>query len=418
MRSQQAKNIYFRVILTIFYASFFLPTVVALPFTPQAVFYVPFWLFSLFIYYPKIFISKEFIISYLFLILHFIYVSFGLYGTNEFSLLDYFSQIAFSFSLLEYFKLSKDYVGFKYVTKLIFILLIITCGTNIVSLSIFPDASRGLAGYLSSSGQQELIVQYLYYGISSYDFFHTLAFISPIYPTFFLLRKIKINKYVLLTTYGLYCLAIYRGGYSSAFGILLIGLFFSFFISKFTNQIKYLFFLAIFGIFFSFYSFIVSPALYFLADTLNSEFISPRLINVAANLDKSSTFLDEKELIYTVSYENQKEISLKSFYSNVLTGGEKSGGHHFFADFLGRFGIIGFVPLLIALIHTYFSRVKLFSGTFKILFIHIFTSFIFVGFFKPIGIFYMLPTVTFIVPAFFLYAQNFLNKSPNIRRQV
>lgn len=398
---------FFRILLGLIIISFFLPPFVALPLTPQASYYFPFWVTLALISYPQIALNTGFIASFSFIVLHIIYVIFGLYQNNEHSLYTNFWPLAFSFSVLEYFKLSGDRSGFKILFKLTIVLILITSISSIISLSLYPYASRSMAGNLASTGQFDLIVFYMYIGIGNYYFFHNLAFCVPIIMILLLdYRFYNVKRWKILLMLTLNLTAVVSGGFSSAFGIFFIGLIFSLFLNRMKTIISY--FLLILSIYatFSIIAPFASPILYTIANVLDSEIISPRLRNVGANLDGSSKNLDDKELIYTESYEKQLDISLKAFQDNPLTGSGIQGGHHFWADILGKFGLIGFIPWFFILFYLFRTRTGWFSGNMRIVWIHILSTFIFIGFFKPIGLEEMFSFVVIFLPGFLIYLQD------------
>lgn len=401
-----AVKIFLRYFLGVIIVSFFLPTFIALPYTPQASFYFPIWVVLVWIFYPKTIFNFGLLGAVLFLILHILYTIFGFYKTDAYSILDYFWPIAFCFSVIEYFNVSKDYTGFYTLTKLSFILIIVTSITSVVSLSQIPSASRDMAGLLSSTGQYEINVFYLYIGIGNYYFFHNVAFLVPLVVFLFQKKKyFKVKGVYLIAVLALIFLTIYRGGFSSALGLFFIGLFFGLFLNKIRSPLNYLIFISILYLSFNFIAPLSTPVMYSTADLLDSEFFSPRLRNVAAKIDGSEIFLDDRELLYTKGYEDQLEISTQAFLENPLTGIGKQGGHHFWADILGKFGIIGFIPWILIIIYMYRSRVRHLNETLKLIYFHVLMSLIFVGFFKPVGLEDIFTFVAIFFPAFLYYIQ-------------
>lgn len=397
----------FRYFLGLIIVSFFLPTFVALPYTTQAAFYFPIWVVLVGIFYPKTIFNFGFLGAFLFLILHVIYNLFGLYKTDTYSMLDYFWPMAFSFSVIEYFNVSKDYTGLYGLTKLTFILIIITMITSIVSLTMFPSAARDMAGFLSATGQYELNRFYLYIGIGNYYFFHNVAFIVPIIVFLFQNKQyLNFNRVYLIIFLALIFLAIYRGGFSSAFGLFFIGLSLGLFLNMIRSPLYYLILISIFYLQFNLIGPLLAPAFYATADLFDdSEYISPRLRNLASNFDGSSKLLDDRDLKYTEGYEIQLAISTQAFLENPLTGSGKQGGHHHWIDLLSKFGLIGFIPWILIMIYMYRSRVRPLKGTFKLIYFHVLMCLIFLGLFKPIGLEDMFSFVAIFLPAFLYYAQ-------------
>lgn len=401
---------YFLILILV---SFFLPTFVALPYTPGSAFYAPFWLILLALNYPKIFISRGFLICYLFFIVHIIKFIFSdTYKVLAFeSTMAYNAMcLAFAISLLEYFKMLNKPIQFKQIGTLSFVLIMVTCVTCIISLNIFPDASRFLAGAGSTADSTVentgIIELYMLYGIANYDFYHGVAFISPIFMTLFFSKNKFVEKKKFIVPIALFLTCIYWGQYSSTLGLILIGSIFSLIIPKLKSMTQYLLISIITIFLVSFSGKIISPVLYTLADILNSENFSPRLRNVGANLDGSYIELDDKDRTYTESYEEQKNISLESFYNNPIFGGNEIGGHHFWYDIIGRYGLIGLGVWITLLSYIFRDISNRLFGIYKIIYLHIFISFVFVGIYKPIITFTMIPYITFFAPIFLLMFQN------------
>jgi hypothetical protein len=401
---------YFLILILV---SFFLPTFVALPFTPGASFYAPFWLILLALNYPKIFVSKGFLICYLFVFVHIIkFIYSDAYKVLEFeSTFAYTAMcLAFAISLLEYFKMLNNPIQFKQIGTLSFVLIMTTCVTCIISLNIFPDASRFLAGagsVANSTVENTGIIElYMLYGIASYDFYHGVAFIFPVFSTLFLTKNKLFERKKFIIPIALFLSCIYFGQYSSTLGLILIGSIFSLIIPKLKNMTQYLLISVITIFLVSFSGKIISPVLYSLADILNSENFSPRLRNVGANLDGSYLQLDDKDREYTESYEEQKNISLQSFYNNPILGENEIGGHHFWYDIIGRYGLFGLGVWISFLSYIFKDISNRLLGSFKIIYLHIFISFVFLGIYKPILIFAMITYITFFAPVFLLMFQN------------
>ena len=395
-----------RYFLVLIVVSFFLPPFVALPYMPNSTFYFPFWIVLVFFSYPRALLNTGFMASFAFLLLHFLYTVMGWYQNDVYSLMDYFFPLAFSFSVLEYFKESKDFKRLDQMLELSLILLIITSITSIISLTAFPSAARDMAGFLSASDQRDLADFYMLIGIGNYYFFHNIALCVPLL-VFLIQNKNSRNLVRLkwLAILGITFLAVMRGGFSSAFGIFFIGLALSVLISRLKSVKAYLGLLIGLGIVYFLFSPILAPVLYSFADILDSEFISPRLRNVAANLDGSAAFLSERDSIYTSSYKKQLEISLEGLLKNPFTGSGVQGGHHFWADALAKFGLIGFLPWIFIIIYLIRSRSKWFFGRYKIIVIHVFITLFFIGFFKPIGLDQMFTFISIFIPAFLLLLQ-------------
>lgn len=397
---------FFRGFLGLIILSLFLPSFVALPYTPQASFYYPFWIVLVLIFYPKVALNTGFLASFSFVVLHVVYVLFDFYLNDKYALLEFFWPLAFSFSVLEYFQASKDYKGLKMLTGLAIILILLTSLTSSISLTLFPSAARDMAGYLSESKQGDLGVFYMLIGIGNYYFYHNIAICSTLIVLLIQRSKgFQMKKWQLIAALVLVFFAVMRGAFSSAFGIFFIGIVFAFILPRIRTVFVYLITISSFYFVFSVIGPFLAPGMYALADVVDSEFISPRLRNVGANLDGSAKLLGDDELRYTQSYEDQLAKSMEAFQDSPLTGSGRQGGHHFWADFLAKFGIIGTLPWLFILIYLFYSRLSWLGGRMKVVAFHGFVTLVFIGFFKPIGLEEMFSFVAIFLPAFLIYFQ-------------
>ena len=108
--------------------------------------------------------------------------------------------------------------------------------------------------------------------------------------------------------------------------------------------------------------------------------------------DSSKSLLGYKEL---------KEISTKQFLESPIFGGKISTGHHFWIDYLARFGIVGIIPyvLIISAFTLYIN--KLVSRKSFIIYINSLMLFIYIGIQKnitssmPLIIFFIVPFLLF-----------------------
>jgi hypothetical protein len=404
----KAYNIFYQSFLTIIFVSLYLPTFIALPYTPQGEFYFPLWIFAVLLNYPKVALSQGFLASFSFVILHLIYQMFGLCQNQENTMVDYFWPMAFSFTVLEYFKASNNMPAFKRVIEITFICILLTSITSSISLNFFPSAARDMAGYLSSSGESELINFYLYIGIGNYSFFHNLALFVPLIMVLIINnRNIIISATWLIGILITMVYTVITGGFSSAFGLVIIGLAISMLLTKIKSRLRYVLLLSTIYLTFSTLVPLIAPLIYAVSDKLNSEFISPRLRNVAANLDGTSRLLDDQDLEYINGYEKQLDISIVAFKKNILTGSGISGGHHFWMDFLANFGIIGMIPWVIIMVYLVKSRTVWIIRQFRLVYFHIIITVIFFGLFKPIGT-EVFVFISALFPAFIIYVQEYL----------
>ena len=393
-------------------SSYLIPTVSGIPHMPATVFYIPFWLFLLLISSTKMFFTKGFLLGYLFLIFHFIYLVLDFHpidrNTNRY-MIDEVLPILFSFSLFEYMQNSKRVNDYIRITNLVSVGTILTTITSGLSLKIHPSAARALAGSLDS---QELARLYYLIGIGGFYFYIYLALLSPIY--IFVILRTK-NKKVKIWSILIYITTFYTillSQYTASIMFFVIASIATILYLKVKKIMPYLFVFML-SVFLFMNKEIVTNFIISISNNIDLENVAVRLKNIAYTIEGSEKNQSEEDIKYSAAYDELKGISINSFNENILTGGGKIGDHVFWIDVLGNYGLIGLIPWLLLFYYLYKSRSKLFYGEFKGVYKIVLFCFVFTGFHKPIRSFSMLPFIIFFIPVILLKVQNWMttNKS-------
>ena len=402
-------NYYFLLLIL---GTFIFPSISGLPLTPAAAFYVPFWLILLFFTCPQIFISKGFFIAYFFLILHLIYSLIPLYSINKDNtrfLSDEVLPLMFSFSVLEYYQKVKRYNELKNIGTLIFYGTIITAITSTVSLFFFPSAARDLAGGLSETGNEELASFYNLIGIGGFYFYIYLAIISSIF--FFLILSIKKKgkiKTRLLIVYIILLIAVVLAQYAASLALFVIGALISG-LNYYRKKTFTVILILISSILIYINKSLLASYIVDFANFLNFENLTPRIINIAAEIEGKTMLLTDEEAIYKDSYDELRNISMNSFAENIWVGGGKIGDHTFWYDVLGNYGLIGLLPWLFVFYYLISSRISMFEKRFKSLFLVCIVLLIYIGFHKPIRSFEAMPYFSILLPLVIFKLQEIMN---------
>lgn len=391
-----------------------LPTISGIPFVPH--FSLFFWLVILYVAFlsPRLIFNKSLLVIIPVLIVHIIYIFFDLYsGTGNRRISDIIIPYVVVNTLHLYY-IDKP-VKRKNFLILFVLALTLTSITSTIALQVYPDAARMLAGSLAAQGNLQLNNFYLLIGIGSYT--HTIAWVFSItiivYVVLFKYEFIKINIIILLISLVLIqFIGLITLGFGTSFFLLLFSLTILLFnlgyIGKIVNKIGLIPVYMLIGSATLFFGYYVSPIFYWLADILNNEFLSPRLNNIAMRMDGSLAATDlnvvelyqlERENVYLGSYEVLARRSLNSFLDNPVFGGGRTGGHNYFLDLLGMYGLIGFVVIVIVY---YYLMKRSFSIVIekndRLLLSHMFVAFIILGIVKTYSLLFFFITIFFVVP--------------------
>ena len=417
------ENKILQILIVFAFASLLLPTFLALPKVPAAIVF-----FSLAIAvatvvdYRYLFQPLNLIVIAI-LLLHIFYVMFNWYNESDNkTLLRFVIPILTVNFLNRFYSQPTNNKRFQWIIKFICYAFLCTSISTIVSLNIFPDAARALAGSLSKEGNFELITFYLLIGIGGYTITIGWALLISlyIYLAFFMKKKL-IPKFVLFISLPLFFFAIYKVSIATSVIIMLIALLYFLFFRNVKSLRQYLLRLSSFIIIILLITSTLSSILYFTADILNSENISPRLNNIAMRFDGTISNTNyqnlsdedlEEEDKFLGGYAIRANRSLKSFSNNPLVGGGEVGGHHFYLDALGSWGLIGSLLIFLYMLSLYYKWHNIMDKSNFILYTHLFVTFVFLGFVKTYILLDFFILIYFIVPSMLLLGQQkkLLNK--------
>jgi hypothetical protein len=256
-------------------------------------------------------------------------------------------------------------VNFKYFTqfsKIIIFGLISTVITTAIFGSIYPTAARDLGGALGKEGNYGLIAFYLTLGIGDYCFSIYWLILGLIFLHFIKTKKKYLSGKKELVVFILFSFGIVNIQYTTPILLFFLGVYLIYFGKAIIEKIGFL----SYGIA-SYIGILITKSfltllLISIASIIPDSPVAPRLINVANRLDsndaetgfdaKNDVDLD-KDNIFIGSYERRVNISMNSFLSNPTFGSGESGGHNFFLDFIGKYGLIGTTALIIVLVQFY-----------------------------------------------------------------
>lgn len=297
----------------------------------------------------------------------------------------------------------------KIILKLFVFGLICTACTTSIALIFFPDAARLLAGSLAESGNIELNNFFLLLGIGSYNFSVMWVFFIILFYFEYQRKRLKLWEFVFTGAIFLY--ATYKVSITAPFFLLFIGLSMIYF----GRNVSSIFFLRLRMLFIASlvynFSYLLSYPLYWAAQVFHTnQNVSLRLTNVAKRLDgtlanstiniSSDVDLDKSD-VYIGSYEIRARKSIDSFFESPLIGGGEVGGHNFYLDILGSFGLVGFLAyvLVIAMLYKKASSF-LISERSKILYNNIVILFVLLGLIKTYSLIVMFIAVFFVIPLY------------------
>ncbi len=251
------------------------------------------------------------------------------------------------FLMYLYFINSEDRIGFSKLSLISLVFIFISATISLISLHMFPGASRSLAQG-SASLNFMLHEMYQKIGIVSYTFYSALAFLMPaiaflikntsrnIYKTFYIIAFI-ISAYSLIkaehTTIMIFAFALFLLGFITPKN------------RRAANTII-LFFIVLVFIFSNYLANLLHWIGNILSDDQNGK-IALRLDDLAKAID-TKDFDPETGQTYLAGERISRSVySWKSFIQNPLIGSGTSGGHAYWLDILGKFGLLGILPWII-----------------------------------------------------------------------
>lgn len=332
---------------------------------------------SLFLVAPKIFISKQLIIVYTFSVVYFIMAPFTESIVEKAWFVRRFLPLFVSVSLYTY------YLRYPVLNKTLrivlwytIIIIIISCITTIIGLSIYPMASRDLASGVW--GDEELADFYRKMGIVGFGFINALAYIIPLFVLFYKTSKKYKVFYLILILVSFY--TVIKAQYTTQLLLFVMALLISWFGASFILRNKVFIVLTVFILAIlpnSFYSVILE----YVAQIIPGETLKIRIIDLAETIQQGD--ISEGDT-HTADRFSRIPFLLSEFIKSPIIGGGKSDGHIFWLNHLSLYGVIGIIPWIMILVDNYKIVKKRLTNTY-IYYQIAFLMFIALGFMKNSG---------------------------------
>ena len=238
-------------------------------------------------------------------------------------------------------------------SKALILFTLVTVVTTIVGLIEFPQASRILATIATSDDAEAL--KYGWHNIGGYSFIYVCVLL---YPVLILAYKLKrINRIVFFSVFIVLLTLIILSEYTTALLLFIISSILFFFSKKLNPKqlfiVGILMFLAVFFLWDMFKNFLL-----WLADVIDNENISPRLVALSGGVTGIENFEDNRINLY--------RASINGFFSSPVFGKilgttTTAGGHSFILDSLANYGILGIIAIIFVYRNIYRFFFKPFS---------------------------------------------------------
>lgn len=235
----------------------------------------------------------------------------------------------------------KDYRLIRRLLIYVLAFYLITCITTYIGNDIFKGAARHMSNGNFANENKELMALYQSYNMGTFSFVYTIVILFPL--ILYMLRcygKKRLHYFII----GLVVVAvIIKTEYTTAL-ILLLSSFMLFLLPK-NFSFRQLTLLSIgFVVIVLAYSTLLPSILRLIAEFSGSEQVAERLTSISevrtgGGLDDNSDLSQRVEL-WTESW--------KLFTNNLLLGtGNESGGHSFILDNMAKYGLLGFISVII-----------------------------------------------------------------------
>jgi hypothetical protein len=299
------------------------------------------WLGTLLIFEYKRFISKTYILLYLFIFIAFIMNAIYWYKFNSIPWMIYdIRNLFIATTLIDYFISSKDYKGLNICLYVILASIVITC---LIDIFIFYRY-----GYTSRSMEQRQI-RLKNFGYAGIGYYYGICLTLPVIMACFKSSTIRsLKKWFLLFYIIIVIYALFLAEFATPFLIGTLGLIFGYLGRK---RVKYSLFLAFIIICVGLLlpRNIVSEPIYYLAEQSEGETMSARLSDVGLFISGEPT----GSPTVVESRGARIPIQLKNIAQSPIIGGGPTTEHCFWLDRFSMFGIIGMLPWILILIYQF-----------------------------------------------------------------
>lgn len=404
------KNL-FRVLAVLSTGSVFLNIVfqnLPWPFHTPTTFFTLYFLATL-AFFPKIFVSKQIVPFYFFLMVYLIGFGFiwvelkDTFGGGSYEFRFFIPELLWSlWAILLYltFLYSKDYKGLGGVVMITLLFIGVTSITSIIGLNIYPGATRMLA----SGSANDLTSAFRALGIGSFGFFTGATFLIP--PFVYYLKneriglrlKTIISSFLFLLFYSTIKSELTTTLLIAALGFLLAAL------SRKKIPATALFILGFIFILMFFFriefgNFFINSANYF----SDYHVLETRFRDLGNTILTAETGEGGGSYVTDVRLSLSK-TSFQSFIKNPLFGGGVASGHAFWLDRLGLLGFFGVFPWILLFKNQLQLNFKVFQDNYKIFYVISFFSFILFGLIKSglespqtmVSMFFLVPAMYFL----------------------
>ena len=336
------------------------------------------WLVGLAIFHTRILFNKAILFVYIYAI---IFTVFMLLGQDEpqpvWKFFIHSLWLFMAIFMYTYFVEVKDYKGLAYVVTFALLFIAFTLITSIIGLFKYPMAARELSGELSRTYQYRLIEFYNKKGIASYDFFTGLAFCLPVLIVRMKMywatksRQLAVLGLIILTFYGLFQAKFGAPFLQAIVGsaITMLGL---------KNAKKSIFVLLLLVVLIFFTSGFLSEIFKNIADSMDSELLKSRIMDVSVALKKglygSSTHLSDRA--------DRIPFLFNQILKHNWMGGGENTNHVFWLDTISQYGLIGIFPWILITTNQIVKNIKMFDESYRFYYLLSMVLFISLGFMK------------------------------------
>jgi len=297
------------------------------------------WLAALLIFEYKRFISKTYLLLYLFIFIAFIMNALYWYQFNSIPwMISDIRNLIIAITLVDYFISSKDYKGLNICLYVILASTVITCLIDIFIFFRYGYTSRVRA---------DLHIYLKNFGFADMSFYYGICLTLPVIMACFKSQKTRcLKKWFLLFYIIIVSYALFLAEYATAFLIATLGLIFGYLGRE---RFKYSLLLAVIVICVGLLlpRNIVSKTIYYVAEQSEGETMSARLSDVGLFISGEPT-----STATHVEYRGARiPFQLKNIVQSPIIGGGPTTEHCFWLDRFSMFGIIGMIPWILIFIY-------------------------------------------------------------------
>lgn len=301
----------------------------------------------------------------------------------------------FILSILNVLNYSRDFKGFKIISIIGFLILLTTSLINLPLLIEDPMFTRDT---IKSLTEGDLDIKYVNkLGIFSYGLVHAIPTVLPL-----IIYNIKSNKQIIRFLWLAFLLILCYVIFKLSFGtVIIISIFIiptAFLISKNRSKNRFMLFVLAITVIFVLNNDNIISFLRILQPFFDDTIIQVKIDDIINSLKYSSEgSVNNRKILY--------EQSLISFNKNPIFGSNSYmdiGGHSFILDFLGWFGLLGTVPLILFFTEVLKTNYKMLPRKVHTYYLLSILPFIFISFLKGTPFYEQLLFLFIFIPGLFL----------------